>query len=88
MIGYDGWKNAYSGGSDVEWAERITPTCEAELDYAPDGHECNDNCDFVNGYHSCGWNGKIEATCVGGSGDYTRYWGCPDCETNYADEVK
>lgn len=87
MIGYDGWKLASPYDNDSEWDEKFSPTCEAELDYAPDGHECNDNCDGSNCYHSCGWNDEVVASCVGGRGSYTMYWQCGDCGTEYQEEV-
>ena len=88
MFGYDGWKTASPYDNDAEWEGVFSPTCEAELDYAPKGHTCNDNCDGIEGYHSCGWNGELQVTCVGDDSDYTRYWTCPECDNEYEDEVK
>jgi hypothetical protein len=88
ISGYDGWKTASPYDEDDEWPEVCEPTCEAELDYAPDDHTCNDNCAPEEDAHFCGWNGQIEASCVGNEDEYTRYWTCGSCDTDHADEVR
>lgn len=72
ISGYDGWKTASPYDADSEWEEPFDAVCENELS--------DDN--------FCEWAGELEATCVGGDGDYTRYWKCPDCGLEYADEVR
>ena len=78
-MSYDSWKLASPYDDEVEWTEEFEPTCEAELDYAPEGHACNDNCAPEDDAHCCGWNDKTEAACVGNEDDYTRYWTCGGC---------
>jgi hypothetical protein len=79
ISGYDSWKTASPYDDDQEWEENIEPTCEAELDHAPDGHMCNDNCEPSEDNHMCGWNGIVTASCVGNEDEYTYYWTCPEC---------
>ena len=88
ISGYDGWKTASPYDDEDEWEETFNPTCEAELDYEPARHTCNDNCDAAEGYHSCGWNGEVKAGCVGNEDNHTRYWSCPQCKFEYDDEVR
>lgn len=90
IAGYDAWKTASPYDNEYQWLEECSPTCEAELDYAPEGHECNDNCAVSpdEDLHFCGWNGVTTADCVGSDGDYTRYWTCAVCETEHQDEVR
>ena len=88
ISGYDGWKTASPYDDEEEWTEEFEPTCEQELDYAPEGHACNDNCAPEDDAHSCGWNDKTKSACVGNEDDYTRYWTCGGCDTEHADEVR
>lgn len=90
IAGYDAWKTASPYDNENEWDETITPTCDAELDYCPDDHICNDNCAFSpeESLHVCGSNEKVTATCVGNDDDYTRYWSCISCGTDYEEEVR
>jgi hypothetical protein len=88
ISGYDNWKLATPYDDDNEWTEEFEPTCEIELDYAPDGHTCNDNCEPEEDAHFCGWNDKTESACVGNEDDYTRYWTCGSCNTEQQEEVR
>jgi hypothetical protein len=87
MMGYDGWKLASPYDDENEWEETIEPTCETELDREPDGHNCNDNCEASEGFHLCGWNGKVTADCSGSDDEYTQYWTCPECGTENEQKV-
>lgn len=84
---YDSWKLASPYDDDTEWEETIEPTCEMELDHAPDGHTCNDNCEPSEDYHCCGWNGTLTASYVGNEDNYTYYWTCPECGSDNQGEV-